>query len=1331
MKQVWSTAKRIWIVAAIAVLLSVMWPAAAENMIGRQSQNEGILVLPAPAKVAIDGDLAEWDWSGRIWVFVDKNVRSRYSVEAAAMWDAENLYLGAKWRDPTPMYSTVDPEFNPEDGWKSDSWQMRFRTDKISHLTTWYFTPKKMPVLHGQFGKSATEPFGGPGRFHVCDEKGASPGRTKLGRGIEMAYKMGDDGKSFSQELKLPWSIIWEKVPEIKPGVVFQVGNEFLWGDPSGKTWPVHRYADNMQQGVTSREFYWTSWKAWGNAELVANGKVPVREYVDTAEKLAGVVPVRVDIPASAARFTIAINGADGSRVRNLAGDFIPDEYTVEVKGATRTVGVMWDCLDDKGRLVRPGTYRVIGLAHDGLGADYEMCYYNPGTPPWQTSNGSGGWGADHTWPSNVARSGDWMIVSWAGAEGGSGIIGVGPDGLKKWGEKRGAIELAADDKFVYAVLGDFKSEAKALFRLGKTDGSYKPFALDGKPRPFELGIDEILKNAETGTITGLAACGGKLAVSLSSGKLAILDAQSAKPIKTISAPGIGRLAYSQDGKLYALIDGAVHAVNVDTGKLSTINGPGVDVARDVAIDNDGNIALLDAGPNPQVRRWAQVKVFTPEGKLVYTCGKTGGRPIRGAFDKQAMMSVSAIDVDASGNVWATEAWNYPRRVSVWGKDGKLVRDYIGNTGYAGTSCYLHDDDPTLGYVGPVEVKLDREKNTWDVSRILWLPDETTGEAFEITTGTHAAPNFVSATINGKKSRYLFAHEKGLVVYMERDGKDYYQPAAAICLVGHFSGEIDHYGKIVKLPSGEFEGLSTYDGCFWNDRNRDGAIQRAECTIVPTKNPGKLGGSGTPALQLDCGWGGRLGSDLAIYASGITEYRPKGFTDDGAPVYGPLATRTLGIQERGDFVPVAEDKLLLCLSFTGYAAATTGMLGIDLESQKILWSYPNLYPGVHGSHRAIMPKPGLLIGPLKICGVADAGKDAGKVFMLRGNLGQDFLMTTDGLFVGAMFQDCRLPAEPLPAQELRGMPVDGMSEGGEPFNGWFGKQADGKVRNLSGIPRQASMLMEIKGLDTIKRFKGADVSIDNATLVKADRFNREQTAAASAKNTYAIKRMDKTPAIDAKENDWRAIQPLSIERDGAPEKARARMAYDDANLYVLFEVFDSSPWMNEGKDFKTLFKTGDAVDIQLNADPVSVSGKKRGILASHVRLLFAQVGGKPVCVLMKPIDKAASGELSHTYQSPVGDKVFDRIEMAGDVRVSVRSEAQKYWVEAAIPLSLLGLKVKTGMAISGDLGFISSDAAGQINVARTYWSNTATNLVNDMPLEAWLYPDTWGELKFE
>ncbi|MGB2820665.1 MAG: hypothetical protein WBF17_06760, partial [Phycisphaerae bacterium] len=361
-------------------------PAESTNMIGRQSQNEGMNVVPAPGRVAIDGDLGDWDFSGRIWVFADKAVRSRYSVEAAAMWDKAHLYLAAKWRDPTPAYSTVDPDFNVSDGWKSDSWQMRILTDRPLWITTWYFTPKKMPVMHVAYWRDHGDARAGE---DVVVYR-ARPGETKLGGGVEMAYRVDAGGKGYVQEIKVPWSVLYKEVPQIGPGVVLRLGNEFLWGDPTGKTWPIHRYADNMQPGQTSREFYWTAQRAWGDARLLEQGNSPVRRYVDEAARLPGTVPVRVGIPRGAARFTIAVNDSDGRRVRNLAGDFTPEDYLVGEEGDRRIVEVKWDCLDDNGRLVAPGAYRTVGLTHEGLAAEYEMCFYNPGTPPWQTADGSG-----------------------------------------------------------------------------------------------------------------------------------------------------------------------------------------------------------------------------------------------------------------------------------------------------------------------------------------------------------------------------------------------------------------------------------------------------------------------------------------------------------------------------------------------------------------------------------------------------------------------------------------------------------------------------------------------------------------------------------------------------------------------------------------------------------------------------------------------------------------------------------------------------------------------------------------------------------------------------
>lgn len=1300
---------RMMVLLAPLALAGALHAQDAENMIGRQSQNEGLQVLPAPGNMRIDGDLSDWDWSGRIWCFADSNVRSRFSVEAAAMWDKEFLYLAAKWGDPTPMFSAVNPEFNREEGWQSDAWQMRIQTDQITHVTAWYYTEKKMPAMH------VTHAEGGSGdpQFIVYKENG-----TQLGQDIEMAYRMDADGKGYAQELRIPWSILYKTVPAIEAGLTFRLGYEFLWGDPTGKTWPIHRYADNMQPGVTSREFYWTNTKAWGNAELKAAGNVPVRQYVSAEARLAGTIPIRITIPERAARFTVAIDDAAGNRVRNLAADFVPEDYTVAGQNGRRTVEVLWDGLDDKGKLVAPATYRAFGLTHDGLGAEYDMCFYNPGTPPWTTSNGQGAWGADHAAPSRIATAGDWIIIGCHTVEGGSGIYGIAPDGLKKWGEKRGVFVLAADAEYVYAIVHSWYVSG-ALCRFDKATGASCPFVLDGKPRPFELVMTDIFgtplpaskdkpawspfgKESEA-PISAMAVHDQRLILAREDGKLFILNAASAAPEGSFDVTDLSALAFSAQGALYAVQKGKLIAIDLTSGNVTPIAAEGLSQAVGLAVDSSGNLVTADLGPD------CQVKAFTPAGKPAYTCGRKGGRALRGVWDAQAMRQMSAVAVDAQDNIWVTEECDTPRRVSVWGRDGKLVRDYIGNTGYSGTGAYLHESDPDLAYVGPIEMKLDRKNRTYSVTRILWVPDESAGEAFPIWTHTaHWFPNasFTRSAASGKDRRYLFFNDSYNAVYMERG--DCWQPVAVL-------------GHIRDLPpflrQGAFKDCDEKDGFYWNDLNKDGKVTRDECTIVK---------GGIPLGRSMTDWGKRLGADLSIYAGGIVRYKPTRFLDDGAPVYGPEGLTELAAKESGDFVPVTAENKLLCLSFTGYPGPTTGMLGIDENSGKILWSYPNPYPSVHGSHNATMPKPGLLIGGLKICGVARVNDTVGNICLVRGNLGQDFLFTTDGLYVGALFQDCRLPSDTLPANEsaLRGMPMEGFSEGSEPFNGWFGKQADGKIRLTTGMAREAGMILEVKGLDTVQRFAPQDLPVNAELLAQAAKDNAARHAAGHGAKRYALRKVATAPQFDATDA-WAPALPIEVK--GSPNKGTLRMGYDATHLHLLFDVQDSSPWKNEGKDHTRLFKTGDAVDLQFCVD--AKAAKK--VDAGDRRLAIAPYQGKPAVVLMQPVDPKSSPDLKAKYQSPVGSRTFDRVEVLKGAKVKVKVEGSRYRVIASIPLADLGWTPVAGQVLRGDAGIISSDAAGMINVARTYWANKATNLVNDLPTEAWLYPETWGEFIIE
>ena len=71
------------------------------------------------------------------------------------------------------------------------------------------------------------------------------------------------------------------------------------------------------------------------------------------------------------------------------------------------------------------------------------------------------------------------------------------------------------------------------------------------------------------------------------------------------------------------------------------------------------------------------------------------------------------------------------------------------------------------------------------------------------------------------------------------------------------------------------------------------------------------------------------------------------------------------------------------------------------------------------------------------------------------------------------------------------------------------------------------------------------------------------------------------------------------------------------------------------------------------------------------------------------------------------------------------------WQEVADRVALGNSLLTKNFKGLGDVGVISSDGNGRINVARTCWSNKDTNLVSDEPMESWLYPAKWGRFHFE
>ena len=289
-----------------------------DNMIGNQAQNEGISVVPAKSAPVIDGAFApgEWDFSGQIWSFADWDVKEQFSVKTACMWDKDYIYMAFDWRDPLPLNSAVNPKDDPSHGWTADAVQLRVKTPRsLAWITVWGYDKGRRPAFHIALAGDGER----MGQKTVKDKQlllyPDKPGVADMGEGVQLAYRMADDGKGFTQELRMPWTLLYNEDAHVAQAEdKFRMGVEFYWAGPTGCGWPYHSYKDNLQPGVTTRMFFWTATQVWGDVKL-EKGPVAKRVYRPQTLKPEGTIPVRALVPSDREFFTVAIDDKDGNRV--------------------------------------------------------------------------------------------------------------------------------------------------------------------------------------------------------------------------------------------------------------------------------------------------------------------------------------------------------------------------------------------------------------------------------------------------------------------------------------------------------------------------------------------------------------------------------------------------------------------------------------------------------------------------------------------------------------------------------------------------------------------------------------------------------------------------------------------------------------------------------------------------------------------------------------------------------------------------------------------------------------------------------------------------------
>ena len=1328
--------------AFCVALLAAAAVGAAENMVGFQTQNEGFFAVPAKGEVKIDGDASEWDRSGEIQSYRDTSVKDTYSVRTSAMWDEANLYLLFVWRDPSPLYSKVDPAFDPSRGWVADAEQLRLLVGQNAFWTTTWLFDGRVPALG--FDAMDAKDLWNPKRFDefVLYSKDGSP---ELGRGFASAYRKSSDGRGFTHELRIPWYALRTKGER---GKVIRMGMEFLWSDPSGKTFPEHRCVDNMQPGKLSREFYWTAKDAWGDLVLVGESVKTPRRYVPDVPVSKGAIPIEFDVEGPASLLTVAIDDAEGRRVRNLVGGADVELYAGKEEDGTRKVRVMWDGLDDDGAEVKPGAYTVRPLVlGKPLHGTYERCFYNPGTPPWGTVDGSGAWGADHSFVSVVSRAGDGMVVWCDFAEGGSGTIGVGPDGRKRWGNVRGASVAGANSRWAYSVPNDWNTMGELLLRLDAKTGAFAPFVQDGKELPMPLALDALLGegSCKKSKVVGLSVSEREFALVQALGEVTVCDAETGAVKARFSLPEKpsfkGRFACALEGDaLWYFHGNDLRALPLRHGaKIAVPRIEGVGEARALAIGSDGAFYVLDGGPD------SQVKKFDAEGRPVATFGKKGGRPSQGHFEKDGIYAGSSVAVDAKGFVWVTENSNRPRRLSVWNPDGSFARDYVGTTGYCASNTFLHDEDAKSAYAEGNEIRFEGERG-WRVSELIQTPDASLfgSEKGDPPPAIDGNGHMFFSSASGVRREYLVSgggYGCAFVVCM-RDGKSgSWKTVAAVADIANvqqgFGGEYN--AQIVNPAKGQFADCDPADVIAWTDMNGDGLVQRAECTIFPAREKTpvgtrcEFGKPGIPCID-GKGWYRRANpDDLSIYAAalrgevGTWRIRPASYTKYGAPIYTRDSWTRVPLADEWSLMestPVpGTDKVIAFGRRLVSGKESVWILGFDAKTGRVLWKYPSRYHSVHGSHSSPMAEPGLLIGCLRICGHVPGANGAPGTFMIRGNLGEDYWMTDDGLYVSAFLKDGRIPSPRLPATEdlLAPMPVEGFTGGSEHFCGWAGRQGDGVVRMSCGLAGQAAMVVKIDGLETVRELKRFRLEVDGGLLAEAAAERAARAAAEKGPKTLVAKRVSGASGLAA-------LAPTTVSRPGQVESADVRLGWSDEALFVSWDVRDpTSPWKNGSADATLLFKGGDAVDIQLRPS----SDRSGDVREGDVRILVAPFGGRARSLVMREKCALAPAEARRTYSSPVSTRVFDYVALDDRVKVGSEPSAAGVRVVAEIPWEVVGAKPSAGLAMRGDVGFLSSDASGVQTMLRTYLFSRNTGLVSDIPEESRLMCASWGDIVLE
>lgn len=313
------------------------------------------------------------------------------------------------------------------------------------------------------------------------------------------------------------------------------------------------------------------------------------------------------------------------------------------------------------------------------------------------------------------------------------------------------------------------------------------------------------------------------------------------------------------------------------------------------------------------------------------------------------------------------------------------------------------------------------------------------------------------------------------------------------------------------------------------------------------------------------------------------------------------------------------------------------------------------------------------------------------------------------------------PEEAVPGANMNSVPP-GM--GAEDFGGSVILAQDGNMYVQAG--KTAFINCKVSGLDTVKALASGALTISPEDTLKAQQFKVKYLSVSDTVKSADVKKASVT--FTGRPSEDFGTQPITFGTD--VDRIQAWLAHDDATLYLAWQVDDKTPWVNGATGFENLYAGGDTVDFQLATNP-DADNKRTEAVKGDLRLSIGRLQGKDTAVLYRKVsdEKAPATFYSGTSK---GGYTMEFVKKLENIKLEAKPTGDKaYIVEAAIPLKDLGVTLKPGLTLRGDVGVTYSDPAGKDTNLRVHWSNKATGIVADEVEELKMQPSMWGQFNLE